>query len=515
MKERFDRENFNGNSELPFRVRVGRGRESRTDIHSQKFLSRVNAILRTQGFRGKTYGVKSGRGTFRMESGFLSQRVLIKARVVRSKSSNSSALAKHLLYLERSGVGLDGGEAKAFSEHRPLEQNDMRSIAKEWSQDRHHFRFIVSPEYSEELNLEQVARDLVKGMEKDLKTRLEWLSVAHYNTDNPHFHLLIRGKDEHGADLIINRDYISKGLRFLAQEITTKELGPRTELDVYRSLQRSIYERKLTQFDRELEQMRLRSGSGEMDLRCTHKEHGTPFTKRRNFQLQRLAYLETLGLATEVQVGVWRVAECFVERLQELGLEGDIIKTMHARMKNLPQDLSVRRLDMNGIPSGGITGRIIHRGLVDELQDTPYIVMQGKDGHSYYLPLTGRTEYREDELRIGKDLHIDIDNRARITKADQNIERYCAAHNGLYDAVLHSQEWNSVRSSDASPSAEEYAANHRRRARTLVRMGLAEEVSPGVWRIANNLSAELSKQREKVIVIQSLERKLGVSMEIT
>ncbi len=222
-----------------------------------------------------------------------------------------------------------------------------------------------------------------------------------------------------------------------------------------------------------------------------------------------------LSLAEEVQVGVWRVSESFTERLKDLGLEGDIIKTMHARMKNLPQNLSIRRLDSDDIPSGGVTGRIIHRGLVDELQDTPYIVLQGKDGHAYYLPLTGRTEYRDDELRNGKDLHIEVEKRSKITKADLNIERFSSTHGGIYDAALHAQEWSGSRATGAGPSAEEYVANHRRRVRTLLRIGLAEELSPGVWQIATNLSAELGKHREKVVVVQSLERKLGVGLEIT
>jgi type IV secretory pathway VirD2 relaxase len=44
-------------------------------------------------------------------------------------------------------------------------------------------------------------------MERDLGTKLDWIAVDHYNTDNPHVHLLIRGKAEDGRDLVISRDY--------------------------------------------------------------------------------------------------------------------------------------------------------------------------------------------------------------------------------------------------------------------------------------------------------------------
>jgi hypothetical protein len=62
-------------------------------------------------------------------------------------------------------------------------------------------------------DLRAFARELVVDMERDLGTKLDWIGVDHYNTDNPHVHLLIRGKTEDGRDLVISRDYISRGIR--------------------------------------------------------------------------------------------------------------------------------------------------------------------------------------------------------------------------------------------------------------------------------------------------------------
>lgn len=41
-------------------------------------------------------------------------------------------------------------------------------------------------------------RDLVRQMEADLGTRLDWAAVSHWNTDNPHVHLIVRGVDQAG-----------------------------------------------------------------------------------------------------------------------------------------------------------------------------------------------------------------------------------------------------------------------------------------------------------------------------
>lgn len=47
--------------------------------------------------------------------------------------------------------------------------------------------------------------------ERDLGTELDWIAVDHWNTDNPHIHVLVRGKADDGKDLVISRDYISRG----------------------------------------------------------------------------------------------------------------------------------------------------------------------------------------------------------------------------------------------------------------------------------------------------------------
>jgi type IV secretory pathway VirD2 relaxase len=75
-------------------------------------------------------------------------------------------------------------------------------------------------------DLRAFARELVADMERDLGTKLDWIGVDHYNNDNPHLHVLVRGKADDGRDLVISRDYISRGIRARAQERVTLELGP-------------------------------------------------------------------------------------------------------------------------------------------------------------------------------------------------------------------------------------------------------------------------------------------------
>ena len=103
---------------------------------------------------------------------------------------------------------------------------DGAAFAERCKDDRHHFRFIVSPEDAGEMtDLRAFTRDLARQMEIDLGTRLDWVAVDHWNTDNPHVHLLVRGVDDEGADLVISRDYISRGLRSRAEELVADRTG--------------------------------------------------------------------------------------------------------------------------------------------------------------------------------------------------------------------------------------------------------------------------------------------------
>jgi type IV secretory pathway VirD2 relaxase len=66
------------------------------------------------------------------------------------------------------------------------------------------------------------------GVERDLDTKLTWIAVNHHNTDNPHAHILLRGKQPDGADLVVPRQSVSYGIRNRASEVATELLGERT-----------------------------------------------------------------------------------------------------------------------------------------------------------------------------------------------------------------------------------------------------------------------------------------------
>ncbi len=207
--------------------------------------------------------------------------------------------------------------------------SDERSFVERCRDDRHHFRFIVSPkEATKMLDLKAFTRDLVADMEQDLKTKLDWVAAEHWNTDNPHVHLLVRGKAENGQNLVISRDYIGYGLRARAEELVTLELGHKNELEVRYELEREVMA-EWTRLDRAI--ARQENDIGVIDLRPSPADHTDP--ELRQLMIGRLQRLERWGLATSVGPGRWTVADDAERALNDLGARRDTITVMHRALK--------------------------------------------------------------------------------------------------------------------------------------------------------------------------------------
>lgn len=310
------------------------------------------------------------------------RRVVIKARVVRHKGSHFRAapLARHLTYLKRDGVDREGTEGRLFD--RDGDSVDAEGFATRCEDDRHHFRFIVSPEDAAEMeDLRAFTRELMDDMAHDLGTRLDWVAVDHWNTDNPHMHILVRGRADDGRDLVIDRNYIREGMRGRAEERVTAELGHRTEREIEQALRREVSAERWTSLDRSLQ--RLQDESGLVDLRPEPSGHAR---SDRALLIGRATALERLGLAESHGPACWSLGNDLEAKLRALGERGDIIKTMHRAMLRQIGSAETGRFAMHGeAPGEPIIGRLIERGLHDELTGEAYAVVDGVDGRVHHL----------------------------------------------------------------------------------------------------------------------------------
>jgi len=193
--------------------------------------------------------LRSRRGVIAVrEPNARSRRCVVKVRYVPVRGGNRAAKL-HLAYLVRDGVERDGTQGKLYGSDAGF---DRDTVDKPLAGEQRQFRFIVSPEDGDRLDLTAFARQFMGQVEKDVGRRLLWAAVNHHNTDNPHVHIVVRGVDADGEDLRIDGRYIGQELRWRAQEIVTRELGPRTELEVVSERSKEVTREAFTPIDRML-----------------------------------------------------------------------------------------------------------------------------------------------------------------------------------------------------------------------------------------------------------------------
>ncbi|MGB3901130.1 MAG: DUF3363 domain-containing protein [Mesorhizobium sp.] len=385
-----------------FRIRPGKPRSTRAP-RTKTF---INQVLRAakQASNAPASGSASGSGrrsgsagrsTFGRGRNVVSRsrllgsrrRVVAKARIARhrGRAFRSAPISAHLSYLKREGVSRNGEKGVMFDAE--TDRADDLAFADRCQDDRHHFRFIISPEDAGDMeDLRAFTRDLARQMEADLGTRLDWIAVDHWNTDNPHVHLIVRGVDETGADLVISRDYISHGLRGRAEELVDAELGPKPEHEIRSSLAREVDAERWTRLDREI--TRQSNELGYIDLRPEAKGPDDPEIRR--LLVARLRHLEKMGLAADAGVNEWFVEPGAERTLRDLGARGDIIKTMHRAFAGLGEERGAADFTIDAGKDGSpIIGRLVDKGLHDELTGEAYAVIDGTDGRAHHVRLRG------------------------------------------------------------------------------------------------------------------------------
>ena len=480
-----------------FRIRPGKPKQRGDTFVSQVLRQAGKAANATGGKRGKAPGSRLGRGhvAARFTGQSLtanSRRATVKVRLVYLQQASGRSTVQHLRYIEREGVDRQGGPGHAYGP--ATDEADTAAFEERGRGDRHQFRFIVSPEDAEQLDdLRTYTRHLMQRMEADLGTRLDWVAVDHWNTDNPHTHVVLRGKDDTGKDLIVSQDYITRGMRERAMELATEWLGPRTELEIQRTLAREVEQERWTSLDRTLQREAVDG------LVHTERLAEPRLQRRRLLLVGRLQHLQRMGLATETAPGTWAIHAEAESTLRAMAERGDIIRTMQRAMGGRQRELAVFQPGQDDGENGHtIVGRVAGKGLADELYDRGYLVIDGVDGKAHYVALPPRTELEQ----YPAGAIVEVKGSTEVRAADKNIA--ALASDGLYRADHHL----AIEQGRAKPGRDpqEVVAAHVRRLEALRRAGIVERVAEGLWKVPDDL-AERGRQYDA-------QRLGGVAVEL-
>ncbi|HMI00088.1 MAG TPA: DUF3363 domain-containing protein, partial [Bradyrhizobium sp.] len=482
-----------------------------------RFNARGRGVATALTLRGRNAWNRDGSGARTR-----ARRVVVKARVVKLNPQRGAARGRqfvgakavdaHLRYLERDGVTKDGEKGQVYSGERDVE--DGRAFLDRGRDDRHQFRFIVSAEDGVDLaDPRETTRDLMKQMEADLRTKLDWIAVDHHNTGRPHTHIIVRGITDDGKTLNIAGDYIAYGIRERASEIVTRELGRQTELEVTKQLEREVDADRFTRLDRML--IAEQQGREFTDLRPDQDMRDT-FRQNRALLIERARKLERMGLATEIETGKWIVSPKAEPVLRELGERGDIIKTMHRALER--EGLAEHRHPARYVlhrenATERIVGRVLDKGLGgDEMGERVRLVIDGVDGRVHHIEMDAARA--ED---VGRGMIVVAGSAPPGPRAaDRNIMDV-AGNEGVYRPSQHLERARTA-IDRIGGDPEAFVRSHVRRLEALRRAGHAERIDADHWRVpadlaergqAYDLARDRANIRVSVLSPTGLDQQIG------
>jgi type IV secretory pathway VirD2 relaxase len=303
----------------------------------------------------------------------------------------------HGRYLARESARIkDGAKGTGFS--REGEGIDIATLLARWQAagDERLWKLIVSPEFGDRIDLSRLTRDLIGQMETDLGTDLEWLAVEHHNTEHPHVHIAIRGVTTACESLRLSRDYVQHGIRGIAEDRCTRQIGHRTEQDSLEAERREITETRFTSLDR-----RLLKDAQEIssDLEPEYFpvirnpiQDGLGETARfhTKHEAARLAVLGRMGLAKPTGPNTWRVRRDFEQVLWAMQRTTDRQRTLAAHGvvmsdERLPIEV------LNPAQMTSVEGRVLVHGQ-DEQTGRNYLMLEGTDAKVYFINYTREME---------------------------------------------------------------------------------------------------------------------------
>jgi len=479
----------------PAPKRGGRSDRRRDGASGRPRKGRCCRIGRGQAAADRLKLAAEGRGP-----GERMRRVVVKARIVRSRVGSKGADA-HPRYLQRDGTDREGEKGRLYGAETDVA--DGRTFLERGREDRHQFRFIVAPEDGDRLSdLRAFTRDVMKQMEEDLGTKLDWVAVDHFNTGHPHSHVVVRGKDETGKDLIIAQDYITDGIRLRAQELATLELGPETDLELRSKLTAEIIAERFTRIDRA---MLTEVSEGMLDLRPETGQVRADFD--RTLRIGRLQTLARYGLATESERGVWKLSDQLEPTLRELGERGDIIKAINRALKARGEERALESYSLHGEEAKAkIVGRVIDKRLTDELDERLGLVVDGVDGRVHHVALGSEAMANAaEEASIGSIVEF-APAPAGPRPADRNIAQLAGA-SGEYCPNVHRIVAQASRVRVPGGDYDAYVESHVRRLEALRRAGIVERTDADHWRIPADFetrAADYDAQRRGRVTLRVL-----------
>lgn len=309
---------------------------------------------------------------------------------IRQGPAGGSNTGRHLDYLQRDAVALDGSPGRLYD--ATADEVEDREFLQRCRHDRQQYRIMLAAEDAADLDdLKPLTRAFMAMVERDLGAELDWVAADHFDTGHPHSHILLRGCDRNGEPLEMPRGYLQHGLRRRAAEIVTAMLGPDELWHLKGRLQADLHHPGLTFLD---ERLVARSEQGL--LQPMPRPGGDSARERL-----RLRQLQHMGLVQMLPKGAWQIRPDMMAILKQLSLQRRRIALLTGIASGQGRLLVPGRCKVMAFGQGqsrGLTGSTLAVGR-DPGQHKAYLILDADDGDLTYIH--GVPEGAADGLRPG------------------------------------------------------------------------------------------------------------------
>ncbi len=366
------------------------------------------------------------------------QRCAVRVTYLRNKGRGH--WKAHGRYLERESATLENEmQGVGFDQENGV---DIARRLAGWQAagDYQMWKLIISPEFGDRVDLSGLTRGVIERMEKDLGTRLEWAAVEHHNTEHPHVHVVVRGVRDDGEVLRMSREYVQRGIRAIAEDLCTRQLGYRTEIDAADAEHREISEKRFTSLDRRVLNDAHRTDRSieprhfvviRNPVQAGLTEASRLRTKR---EVERLAVLRSMGLAQPDGPNRWRVRRDFDQILRAMQKAADRQRTLAAHGALMSDErLQIEVLDMRQLTS--VEGRVLIHG-EDEQNGRSYLMLEGTAGIVHFIHYTPEIEEVRSRGELRTNSFVRLRKRFNDGKPDVEITDFGGANDLLNNRRL-------------------------------------------------------------------------------
>ena len=197
-----------------------------------------------------------------------------KQRVI-FKVTFGKTLKSHLMYLKRYMPQKDKKEVIDKPVLFGTSQNEyLENISA------NHFKCIISPE-NPNVDFALLTESFINNVEHLTGFKLYWQAAIHRNTEHPHVHLAINGKDKNNQNVYFPKGLLTKTMRTILSDLTTDMIGPRSHIEIEAARKNMISAARWTDLDKRLEELQ-------------DKLYTSLLTPELQYRLQ---YLSIIGLA--------------------------------------------------------------------------------------------------------------------------------------------------------------------------------------------------------------------------